>query len=94
MKQNKQSLLDTISVCLFRHPSVTEITIALEQSKAVPVVSTSMEEFEYNRFYLFYLTGSKVSFFPALLTFGPSNSCAEKKKLHNMYGKVLTESRL
>ena len=42
-------------------------------------MSTSMEEFEYNRFDLFYLTGSKVSFPPALLTFGPSNSCGKKK---------------
>ena len=54
-------------------------SIALKQSTAVPVVSTSMEEFEYNRFDLFYLTGSKVSFSPALLTFGPSNSCGKKK---------------
>ena len=54
-------------------------SIALKQSTAVPVVSTSMEEFEYNRFDLFYLTGSKVSFFPALLTFGPSNCCDKKK---------------
>ena len=50
-----------------------------QQSTAVPVVSTSMEKFEYNRFDLFHLTGSRVSFFPALLTFGPSNSCGEKK---------------
>ena len=42
-------------------------------------MSTSMEEIEYNQFDLFYLTGSKVSFFSALLTFGPSNSCGKKK---------------
>ena len=38
-----------------------------------------MEEFEYNRFDLFHLTGSKVSFYTALLVFGPSNSCGKKK---------------
>ena len=42
-------------------------------------MSTSVEEFEYNRFDLFYLTGSKVNFFPALLTFGSFNSCRKKK---------------
>ena len=42
-------------------------------------LSISKEEFEYNRFDLFHLSGSRVSFFPALLTFGPSNSCSKKK---------------
>ena len=52
--------------------------MTLQQSTAVPVVSTSMEEFEYNWLDLFDLTGSRVSFFPALLTSGPSNSCGKK----------------
>ena len=42
-------------------------------------LSTSMEEFEYNRFDLFDLTGSRVSFFPALLTSGPSNFHLKRK---------------
>ena len=53
--------------------------MAFQQSTAVPVVSTSMEEIEYHWFNLFHLTGTRVSFFPALLTFGPSNSCSKKK---------------
>ena len=53
--------------------------MTLQQSTAVPVVSTSMEEFEYNWFDLFHLTVSRVSFFPALHTSGPSNSCGKKK---------------
>ena len=53
--------------------------MAFQQSTAVPFVSTSMEEIEYNWFNLFHFTGTRVSFFPALLTFGPSNSCSKKK---------------
>ena len=53
--------------------------MAFQQSTAVPVVSTSKKKIEYNWFNLFHSTGSRVSFFPALLTFGPSNSCSKKK---------------
>ena len=53
--------------------------MAFQQSTAVPIVSTSKKEIEYNWFNLFHSTGSRVSFFPALLTFGPSNSCSKKK---------------
>ena len=64
-------------------------SIALKQSTAVPVVSTSMEEFEYKRFDLFYLTGYKVSFFAALLTFGPYNCCGKKKSRTIFMAKFL-----
>ena len=53
--------------------------MAFQQSTAVPIVSTSKKEIEYNWFNLFHSTGSGASFFPTLLTFGPSNSCSEKK---------------
>ena len=68
--------------------------MAFQQSTAVSVVSTSMEEIEYNWFNLFRLTGSRVSFVLALPTLGPSNSCSKKKSRTICMAKFLLKVNL